>query len=162
LLQACCYCFCEFVIVVEGVVVIVIIGIDVVVAEEGAIVITEQGPIWRACCIFCPILTWFRGIIRGEGRACDLGVFGDVRTETAEYVVKLPAFMTLSTNGCFCATVKGTFPLAVSTQLYMRMYPSVPPLKTHRISGVAVTALIDVLCGAAMVGTRRLMCRRTW
>ncbi|KAH0281699.1 hypothetical protein KCU91_g4, partial [Aureobasidium melanogenum] len=88
----------------------------------------------------------------GSSADCAGGVRTDV-SSFSQYVVKLPAFMTLSTKGCFCATVKGTFPLAVSTQLYMRMYPSVPPLNTHLMSGVAVTALIDVLCGAAMVGT---------
>jgi hypothetical protein len=64
-----------------------------------------------------------------------------------------PAFVTLSTKGCRCATVNMTFPLAVSTQLNFRIYPSAPPVKIHRRSGVAVTALIEVLCGAAMVGT---------
>jgi len=45
-----------------------------------------------------------------------------------------------------------SFPLTVSSQLYLRMYPSEPPVKTQRMSGVAATALIDVPCGAAMVG----------
>ena len=67
-------------------------------------------------------------------------------------MVSEPAFITLSTKGCFWATVKGTLPLAVSTQLYMRIYPSVPPLKTHFMSGVAVTALMEVPWGAAIVG----------
>jgi hypothetical protein len=64
-----------------------------------------------------------------------------------------PALVTESTNGCRCATVSMSFPLTVSTQLNFLMYPSCPPLNTQRISGVAVTALIEVACGAAIVGT---------
>src|SRR5437868_4635645 len=67
------------------------------------------------------------------------------RTLLSQYVIKTPALTTLSTKGCLWATVSINLALTVSTQLYLRIYPSDPPLKTHRISPVAVIALIDVL-----------------
>jgi hypothetical protein len=61
--------------------------------------------------------------------------------------------VTLSTNGCFCATVKGTLPFIPAKWSNLRIYPSLPPVNTHRISVVAAIALTEVACGAARTGT---------
>ena len=57
--------------------------------------------------------------------------------------------VTESTNGCFCATVKGVLPLMLLNQSNFLMYPSFPPVNIHLIHGVAQKALMEVACGAA-------------